>query len=96
MIPINPLQQLYDLNRTSPQFHEQLSNFFRGSAYRHALSNIPSENLAWLVDHLDGVRSPLKHPLCAVLNIFVASCWYLGSHNPHIPGIFAGTREDLW
>lgn len=55
MIPSDPLQQLHGLDRTSPLFHEQLSDFFRESAYQKVLSNLQSENLARLVEYLDSV-----------------------------------------
>ena len=55
MTPHNPLQQLYDLDKSSPQFHEQLHDFLRGDVYRGALQNLQSENLTQLVEYLDTV-----------------------------------------
>jgi hypothetical protein len=51
----NPLQQLHDLDRASPQFHEQLSSFLRGEEYQNAVPNLQGEDLAWLVEYLDSV-----------------------------------------
>ena len=55
MIPHDPFQQLHDLDRSSPEFHEQLSNFFCGEAYRSVFSDLGGEDLAWLVEYLDSV-----------------------------------------
>ena len=66
MIPHDPLQQLYDLDRTSPQFHEQLSGLLRGREYQDVFPNLRSEDLSWLVEYLDSVSFP-NHlcPPCA-------------------------------
>ena len=55
MILHNLLQQLHDLDRTSPEFHKQLSNFLRGNEYQNAVPGLLSEDLAWLVEYLDSV-----------------------------------------
>ena len=56
MAPHASLQQLRDLDKTSPQFHEQLSDFFRGDLYQSVFPSLQSESLAWLVEYLDSVR----------------------------------------
>jgi hypothetical protein len=50
-----PFQQLRDLKRTSPKFHEQLSDFFRGDEYRGVFPELQVEGLAWLAECLDSV-----------------------------------------
>ena len=55
MTPHGALQQLRDLDKTSVEFHEQLSNLFREDAYRNALTNLQSEDLTWLIEYLGGV-----------------------------------------
>lgn len=55
MIPINPLQEFRDLDRSSPQFHEQLSDWLQGNGYQGVLPNLQGEDLAWLVEYLDSV-----------------------------------------
>ena len=50
------LKPLHDLNRTSPQFHNQLIDFLRGKEYRDAVPSLQIEDLAWLIEYLDGVR----------------------------------------
>ena len=55
MIPFGPLEQLRALDRNSPQFHEQLSDFFRGDEYRGVFPKLESEDLEWLADYLDSV-----------------------------------------
>lgn len=55
MIPLNALQQLYNLEGASPQFLKQLSNFIRKEEYRNAIPNLQGEDLTWLVECLDSV-----------------------------------------
>lgn len=55
MTPLDPLHQLRDLDRASPQFHAQFRDFLRGNAYQNALPNLENESLAWLVEYLDSV-----------------------------------------
>ena len=55
MIPHDAFHQLHGLDRTSPQFHEQLSNFFSGDVYRSVFPDLEGEDLAWLVECLDSV-----------------------------------------
>ena len=89
MFPHNPLQQLRDLDKASPQFHEQLRNFFH--AYRDVWPILQSDGLARLVEYLDSVRLNLKvAPLCATLNMInigVDSPRYFRPSGPCIPGI---------
>jgi len=58
----NPLQPLHDLDRTSPQFHKQLSEFLRGNEYRNVLSSLQKEDLVWLVEYLDSVSLQILSP----------------------------------
>ena len=55
MTPSNPLQNLRDLDRTSPHFHNQLIDLLRGDEYRDVAPSLEGEDLAWLVNYLDGV-----------------------------------------
>ena len=55
MVAPNPLQQLHDLDRSSPQFHDQLSGLLRGRKFRNFVSNPQSEGLGQLVEYLDNV-----------------------------------------
>ena len=55
MAPHDLLQKLYELNRASPQFHQQLGSFFRGSEYLTVLPDLRGGNLAWLVEYIDYV-----------------------------------------
>ena len=55
MSPSRPLQSFRDLDRTSPQFHRQLSALLGGNEYRGVISSLEGEDLAWLVEYLDNV-----------------------------------------
>ena len=50
------LQQLSKLDKASPQFHEQVSNFFRGDEYQRVFPGLRGESLVRLVEYLGGVR----------------------------------------
>jgi len=66
MIPPDPLRQLHDLDRTSPQFHKQLRNFLCGDEYRDVVTGLQGEDLVWLVEYLDNVSpQTILSPLCA-------------------------------
>ena len=61
------LQQLHRLDRSSPDFHDQLCNVLYGEEYVQCVRNIKDDDLVWLVNYLDKVRcrvalphSPLK------------------------------------
>ena len=56
MVPSNPLQQLYDLDKASPHYHQQLSDFLCGEEYGNPSSKLPSPDLASLAEYLDSVR----------------------------------------
>lgn len=55
MTQLKPLQQLRDLDTTSPQFHKRLGSYLHGSEYRSALSNLQDGDLSWLVEYLNSV-----------------------------------------
>lgn len=55
MNPTDPLQNLRNLDRASPRFHNQLSDFLREDEYRAAIPNLRGEGLTWLVEYLDSV-----------------------------------------
>lgn len=94
MIPLNPLQ-LHDLYRTSTDFHEQLSNFFRRSDHRGGFLNLlESGILAWLIEYLDSLSFEIVM-LHGVLNPSVGSHWYFQPFMSHIPEIVARIRKDL-
>ena len=59
------LQQLSRINRSSPGFHDQLSNVLYGREYKRCIPNLQGEDLVWLVDYLDKVsrRIVLPHSL---------------------------------
>ena len=54
--PSSPtLQQLHRLDRSSPDFHDQLCNLFYGREYSQCVLSLQGDDLAWLVDYLDKV-----------------------------------------
>ena len=56
------LQQLHRLNRSSPDFHHQLSNALRAQEYQQCVLNLQGDDLAWLVDYLNEVRRCVAIP----------------------------------
>ena len=94
MIPYDPLQQLYDLDRASPLFHERLRDFLCGDAYRNALPNLQGDNLVSLLKYLDNVSFYIIFPRAA-LKTGVGSRWYLQSRNPRLSGITARTQGSM-
>jgi hypothetical protein len=56
------LQQLDLLDRSSPNFHDQLSNVLYGPEYKQCVQNLQGEDLVWLVDYLDKVRRHISLP----------------------------------
>ena len=95
MIPREPLLQLRDLNKASPQFHEQLSNFFRGDVYQNVLPHLSGDNLAWLVEYLGGVSLQIIF-FRAVPNTSSGSCRHSWPCKRAIPRITIRTGKDLW
>ena len=50
------LEQLRRLDRSSPNFHDQLSNVLSGEEYGQSVLNLEGNDLMSLVDYLDKVR----------------------------------------
>ncbi|KAF9642811.1 kinase-like protein [Thelephora ganbajun] len=110
MIPSDPLQQLRDFDRASPQFHEQLSNFLRGNDYRNAFPKLQSGNLAWLIEYLDSVVVGVSNPasvlsqeslhelrrICGVKGVLPKSCTLSESLLGCVyEGTFGGSRVRI-
>ena len=55
MVLPGPLQQLCDLDQTSPQFHEQLGGLLRKGEYQGIIPGLQGGDLEWLVEYLDNV-----------------------------------------
>ena len=66
-LPSSPvLKQLHRLDRSSPDFHDQLCNVFYGSEYTQYTQSLQEDDLMWLVDYLDKVRRRVRFsPLSA-------------------------------
>ena len=61
------LQQLSLLDKSSPDFHDQLCHVLYGEEYSECIPSLRGDDLVWLIDYLDKVRlrvalphSPLK------------------------------------
>ena len=61
------LQQFHRLDRSSPDFHDQLNEVLRGQEYKQCVPDLQGGDLVRLTDYLDEVRrnfifpsSPLK------------------------------------
>jgi len=50
------LQELHRLDKSSPDFHDQLCNVLYGQEYVRCVPNLQGDDLVWLVDYLDKVR----------------------------------------
>lgn len=51
----NPLQRLHCLEKSSPQFPDQLTSLLSEKEYKDYTSGLRGEDLVWLVDFLDDV-----------------------------------------
>ena len=58
--PTSPALQ--QLDRFSPNFHDQLCSVFYGKAYSQCVSNLQGDDLGWLVDYLDMVCGRVTPP----------------------------------
>ena len=56
------LQQLRRLDKSSPDFHKQLSNVLSGEEYVRSVPSLQGSDLVSLVDYLDKVCSPISLP----------------------------------
>ena len=85
MTPPNLLQKLRDLDRTSPDFHSQLTDFLRGNEYQDAFPSLQGEDLTWFVNYLDNV-SPHTVSLRSEFTAVTDHLRYLQSQHRPIPG----------
>jgi len=56
------LQQLHRLDRSSPDFQDQLRNVLYGEEYTRCVPELQDNDLIWLVDYLDKVIHPVAIP----------------------------------
>jgi len=56
------LQQFPPIDRSSPDFHDQLDKLLCGQEYEQSVPDLQGDNLIWLVDYLDKVRSRVALP----------------------------------
>ena len=95
MTPPNLLQKLRDFNKTSPDFHSQLTDFLRGNEYQDAVPSLQGEDLDWLINYLDNV----SHRTVSLRSAFTAGTdplRYLRSQHRPIPGTARRTEKDMW
>ena len=61
--PTSPaLQKLHHLDRSLPNFHDQLCNALHGEEYTQCVLNLQGDDLVWIVDYLDKVRRRVTLP----------------------------------
>ena len=53
-VPI--LQQLHHLDKSSPRFHDKLTNILYLEEYRQCVAKLQGDDLLWLVNYLDKVH----------------------------------------
>ena len=58
----NPLEQLRRLDRSSPDFHDQLCNVLYAREYERCVLTLQGDDLVWLVEYLDKVRCRIAIP----------------------------------
>jgi hypothetical protein len=57
------LQQLKQLDSSSPLFPDQLTSLLYKEEYKECIPTLRDEDVVWLVDYLDGVCLYLARPL---------------------------------
>ena len=60
MFTRDPLKELRDLEKSSPWFHDQISDILHAEEYKPCVSDLQGDDLVWLVDYLDQVRLPIS------------------------------------
>ena len=95
MNPSNVLEHLRGFDRTSPQFHKCLSNFFRSEGYRSAVPSLQGEDLAWLVEYLDSVSFQIISLESASNAVAVGSRVCPKSPESRVPGISARAEKYM-
>ena len=50
------LQNLRNLEMSSPNFQDQLSNAFYGKEYAECVRDLEDDDVTWLINYLDKVR----------------------------------------
>ena len=61
MASLNSLGQLRHLDRSSPDFHDQLVNILYGEEYKQLVPFLAGEDLVWVVEYLDEARCHINH-----------------------------------
>lgn len=56
--PFTPLQQLRGLNRSSPDFRDQLVDLLGEKEFQASIPNLERVDVMWVVNFLDTVRAP--------------------------------------
>ena len=56
------LHQLDHLDRSLPNFQDQLSNVLYGQEYKQSMPNLEDDDFVWLVDYLSEVRRQITLP----------------------------------
>ena len=92
--PPDPLRQLRDLDKASPQFNRQLAKFPDRKEYIKSLPNLCNEGLLWLVEYLDRVSFRIAFS-CSLPNTVIDSRRYLRSRESRVPEAPARTRKDM-
>ena len=95
MTPSNLLQKLRDLDRTSPGFRNQLTDFLHGNEYQDAAPSLQGEDLAWFVNYLDNVRL-LTVSLRSTLTVCTGPLRYLRSQHCSVSRTTGRTQKDMW
>ena len=63
------LQRLHHLDRSSPNFQDQLCDALYGEEYTQCVPNLQGDDLVWLVDYLDKVLPRVTFPHSAQASV---------------------------
>lgn len=81
------LQQFKQLDRSSPNFPDQLTNLLYKQEYKESIPNLQNEEVIWLVNYLDDVclYFPCPSPCSASIGSRISSSQSFQFRVPKVP-----------
>ena len=90
----NPLRRLHDLDKTSPEFPDILTNLLLTEGWINQAQNLPPKGLRELVEYLDEVWVLIAFSRSLLISI--EGPRHSRSHPPRFLSLFIRTPKDLW